>query len=215
MLVTMPSGRLASLGALAMLQKSDSPAMATVSRWLPVLLLLGGLGGAAVAAAPATVLKLQGVSFKVQVTGEGTEKTVVLQASKGGKTFPAVKTQVLGSISGPEVEDLNSDGQPELLLYVTSSGSGSYGSVLAWSASKGHNLLPITMPELSGKLAKGYMGHDQFAVVETSLMRRFPLYRSGDTNAKPTGGTRQISYKLVAGEAGYQFKPVSETSFSD
>ena len=42
------------------------------------------------------------------------------------------------------------------------SGSGSYGSVLAWSAS----------------------------------------------NAKPTGGLRQIDYKMVAGEAGWLFKPV-------
>jgi hypothetical protein len=69
------------------------------------------------------------------------------------------------------------------------------------------------MPELSGKLAQGYMGHDQFAVVETTLMRRFPIYRPGDTNAKPTGGTRQISYKLVAGEAGFLFKPVDDTTF--
>jgi hypothetical protein len=35
----------------------------------------------------------------------------------------------------------------------------------------------------------------------------------GDTNAKPTGGTRQISYKLVAGEAGFLFKPVANTTF--
>jgi hypothetical protein len=96
---------------------------------------------------------------------------------------------------------------------VTSAGSGSYGSVMAWSASKGHTLLPINMPDLSGNLAQGYMGHDQFAVVETRLMRRFPIYRPGDTNAKPTGGTRQISYKLVAGEAGFLFKPVGEITF--
>ena len=29
-----------------------------------------------------------------------------------------------------------------------------------------------------------------------------------DTNAKPTGGTRQIQYKLKAGEAGWVLKPV-------
>jgi len=57
------------------------------------------------------------------------------------------------------------------------------------------------------------MGHDQFAVVETTLMRRFPVYRPGDSNAKPTGGTRQISYELVAGEAGFQLKPVGECTF--
>lgn len=185
--------------------------MPTATRWLPLLLLVGGLPTTAVAATPPTVLTLQGVTFKVQAKGEGSVQQLTVHASQGGKSFPVIKTEVLGSITGSEVEDLNSDGRPELLLYVTNAGSGSYGSVMAWSASKGHNLLPITMPELSGKLAKGYMGHDQFAVVETTLMRRFPIYRADDSNAKPTGGSRQISYKLVAGEAGFQFKPVSES----
>ena len=47
------------------------------------------------------------------------------------------------------------------------------------------------------------MGHDEFAVVENVLARRFPVYKEGDSNANPTGGTRQIQYKLKAGEAGW------------
>ena len=194
------------------LLKSPEQLMVTAKRLLPVL-MLGALGGSAVAATPATTLALQGVTFKIQTKGEGSVKQLVVKASEAGHTFPVIKSELMGSISGSEVEDLNSDGRPELFLYVTSAGSGSYGSVMAWSASKAHTLLPITMPELSGKWAQGYMGHDQFAVVETTLMRRFPVYRPGDSNAKPTGGTRQISYKLVAGEAGYQLKPVGESTF--
>jgi hypothetical protein len=194
------------------LQKSPEQLMARAKHLLPVL-MLGVLSSAAIAAQQVTTLTLQGVTFKVQVKGEGTEKQVVVKASEAGHSFPVVKRDVMGSITGSEVEDLNSDGRPDLFVYVTSPGSGSYGSVLAWSASKGHTLQPITMPELSGKFAQGYMGHDQFAVVETTLVRRFPVYRPGDSNAKPTGGTKQISYKLVAGKAGLQLKPVSETSF--
>ena len=185
--------------------------MGPVASLIPFL-MLGALVGSAVAATPATTLALQGVTFKIQTRGEGSVKQLVVKASEAGHTFPVIKSELMGSISGSEVEDLNSDGRPELFLYVTSAGSGSYGSVMAWSASKTHTLLPITMPELSGKWAQGYMGHDQFAVVETTLMRRFPVYRPGDSNAKPTGGTRQISYKLVAGEAGYQLKPVGEST---
>ena len=195
-----------------MLQGSVEPAMAFASHLLP-LLLLGSLSSTALAATPATPLSLQGVSFQVETTGEGSVQQLVVKASEKGHAYPVVKEELLGSLTGREVEDLNSDGRPELLLFVTSAGSGSYGSVMAWSASKGHTLLPITMPDLSSKLAQGYMGHDQFAVVETTLMRRFPIYRPGDTNAKPTGGTRQISYKLVAGEAGFLFKPVGDTTF--
>jgi hypothetical protein len=195
-----------------MLQASAQPAMASAFRLLP-LVLLGGLSSAALAATPTTSLSLQGVSFQVSTKGAGSVQQLVVKASEHGHAYPLVKQELLGSLTGSEVEDLNSDGRPDLLLFVTSAGSGSYGSVMAWSTSKGHTLLPITMPELSGKLAQGYMGHDQFAVVETTLMRRFPIYRPGDTNAKPTGGTRQISYKLVAGEAGFLFKPVGDTTF--
>jgi hypothetical protein len=196
----------------AMLQASAQPAMASAFRLLP-LVLLGGLSSAALAATPTTSLSLQGVSFQVTTQGTGSVQQLVVKASEHGHAYPLVKQELLGSLTGSEVEDLNSDGRPDLLLFVTSAGSGSYGSVMAWSTSKGHTLLPITMPELSGKLAQGYMGHDQFAVVETTLMRRFPIYRPGDTNAKPTGGNRQISYKLVAGEAGFLFKPVGDTTF--
>ena len=51
--------------------------------------------------------------------------------------------------------------------------------------------------------SKGYMGHDQFAVGEGALLRRFPLYHQTDSNSKPSGKTRQLQYKLKAGEAGW------------
>ncbi len=196
----------------AMLQWSTHTAMTSASRLLP-LALLGGLSSAALAGSPATTLSLQGVSFQVTTKGAGSEQQLVVKARENGHAFPPVKQDLLGSLTGSEVEDLNSDGRPELVLFVTNAGSGSYGSVMAWSAGKGHTLLPITMPELSVRLAQGYMGHDRFEVVETTLARRFPIYRPGDTNAKPTGGTRQINYKMVTAEAGFVFKPVSDTTF--
>ena len=52
----------------------------------------------------------------------------------------------------------------------------------------------------------GYMGHDEFAIVENTFVRRFPVYKPEDTNANPTGGMRQIQYKLVDGEASRLFK---------
>jgi len=35
------------------------------------------------------------------------------------------------------------------------------------------------------------------------LVQRFPVYKTGDTNSEPTGGMRQLQYRLVAGEAGW------------
>ncbi|MFO7496641.1 MAG: hypothetical protein R6X05_13535 [Desulfobacterales bacterium] len=43
-------------------------------------------------------------------------------------------------------------------------------------------------------------------MVESVLVHRFPVYRDADTNAKSTGGTRQLRYTLVAGEAGWILK---------
>lgn len=91
---------------------------------------------------------------------------------------------------------------------VTSAGSGSHGSLVAYSVNRRKSLSEIHLPPVTqDKVAsKGYMGHDEFAVVESVLVQRFPVYRDTDTNAKPTGGTRQLQYKLVPGEAGWILK---------
>ncbi len=78
---------------------------------------------------------------------------------------------------------------------------------------KGSDLVPISLQELSGAMAQGYQGHDQFEVVEGCLVRRFPIYKPGDSNAKASGGERQICYKPKAGEAGWILRPTSVLKF--
>lgn len=174
------------------------------------LLLLITSAAAALAAPFKQTLRLQGVTFVVQAVGEGSTQLLQVRANKGMQPYPLVKQELIGRVSSAEVEDLNSDGQPELMVFVQSGGSGSYGSVQAWSASN-RRLEPIILPELTGKLGQGYMGHDRFAMVETNLVRRFPIYRPADSNAKATGGTREIVYKLVAGDVGWLFQPIRHT----
>ncbi len=61
----------------------------------------------------------------------------------------------------------------------------------------------LHLPPLDGTAnAKGYHGHDEMAVVETVVARRFPIYGAGDPPS-PTGRTRQLQYKLKPGEAGW------------
>ena len=102
-----------------------------------------------------------------------------------------------------EVEDLNSDGSPELFVYTQSVGSGSYGNVYAFSVNNKKSMSPVYFQPTAEnrKVNQGYMGHNEFSLVENTLSQRFPIYKEGDTNADPTGGTRQVSYKLVEGEA--------------
>ncbi len=107
-----------------------------------------------------------------------------------------------------EVADLNVDGSPELYVYITLPGDNARGKVLAWSANKKKSLSEIYVPELApgDPKLKGYRGHDEFAVVENILARRFPIYKDGDVDAKPSGGMRQFQYKLTAGEAGWKLR---------
>jgi hypothetical protein len=116
-----------------------------------------------------------------------------------------ITQEVDGIVTGAEVADLDSDGSPEIYVYVRSAGSGSYGSLVAYSANERKSLSAITLPPVSEnpRISEGYMGHDSFAVAGNRFLQRFPVYRPGDTNASPTGGIRQLRYVLVPGEAGW------------
>lgn len=158
----------------------------------------------------------QGVTFHVSSRpNAGSINTLRIQPSGLKVDNVLIERQIEGTVTSAEVADLNIDGSPELYVYVTSAGSGAHGSLVAYAANKGKSLTEIylTPIEEDKTAAKGYMGHDEFAVVENSLVRRFPVYKDGDTNAKPTGGTRQIQYKLKAGEAGWLLRPDQTVSY--
>jgi hypothetical protein len=149
---------------------------------------------------------LQGIHFRVQAANQGSMGRVQITPRGLRVSNAVISREVEGSVVGAEVADLNADGSPEIYVYISSAGSGSIGTVLAFSANRRKSLSDIVLPELDAASARGYQGHDQFAVVEGVLARRFPIYKAGDTNAAPSGGMRQIQYKLVAGEASWRLK---------
>ena len=116
-----------------------------------------------------------------------------------------ISEELDGQAYGAELADLDSDGWPEVYVYVSSAGSGSYGSLVAYAVNNGKSMTPIYLPPLeqTPEALDGYMGHDEFAVVENRLVRRFPIYLEGDTNSAPSGGARQLQYRLEPGEAGW------------
>jgi len=57
------------------------------------------------------------------------------------------------------------------------------------------------------------MGHDVFRVMDNAIVQRFRLYNDGDTNASPSGKTRELQYRLIPGEAGWIMKLDSTTEF--
>ncbi len=153
-------------------------------------------------------LELQGIRFVVEATNEGSLNNLTISPSGLSEVNDVISREIEGSVTKVEIEDVNADGSPELYVWVTSAGSGSYGIPIGYSANNKKSLSEIYFPPISEDAvnSKGYMGHDEFVVGEGIIAQRFPIYNEGDNNANPTGKTRQLQYKLTAGEAGWVMK---------
>lgn len=123
-----------------------------------------------------------------------------------------VSIEVKGRILRAEVDDLNNDGFPDLVLYVYSSGAKNMGTVVGISSDKNEGFVPILFPDLLDdlKLRAGYTGNDEFSLMEGTLMRKFPVYNIADTT-RPAGIMRQIQYRVVPGDRGIQKFKVSRS----
>ena len=154
------------------------------------------------------VLTLQGITFHVVATNEGSLNQLTITPSGLESVNEVMKKEIDGTVTGAEVADINADGSPEIYVYVNSAGSGSYGTLVAYSANNKKSLSEIYLAPLADdkKNNVGYMGHDEFKIIKSTLSRSFPVYKEGDANCCPKGGTRKLQYKLVAGEAGWQLK---------
>lgn len=153
----------------------------------------------------ARTLSLQGITFQVTSYCAGSFSSLKIRPQGLAIDNTPILRSLEGRVSGAEVADLNRDGSPEIYVYVTAAGSGAYGSLVAYAANNRKSLSEIYLPPLEQVPANtaGYLGHDEFTVLEGVLGRRFPVYRPGDSNARPSGGMRHLQYRLVPGEAGW------------
>ena len=153
-------------------------------------------------------LSLQNVQFAVKASNNGSINQLSITPSGLKISNDEINREIDGSVTGVEVADLNNDGSPEIYVFINSAGSGSYGSLVAYSVNNMKSMSEIYLPPIADDPinSKGYMGHDDFAILENTFAQRFPLYNEGDTNANPTGKTRQLNYKLKQGEASWILK---------
>ena len=160
------------------------------------------------------LLSMQNIGFNVSTTGKGSIQQLTIQPSGLKIDNTKITAEVVGNVTNAEIEDLDSDGFPELLIYTTSAGSGSYGDVIGYSVNNGKSISQIYFPQVAEnkEINGGYMGHDQFSIEKKMLVQRFKIYNKDDTNSNPTGQLREIQYILKKGEAAKTFivKKVSE-----
>lgn len=150
-------------------------------------------------------LEWQGIGFRVTSANLGPRsELMILPRGLSVDNSPVVRS-IDAQIVRAEVADLNADGSPEIYIYLTSADPSAHGSLVAYSTNHRKSLSDIHLPLESQALsrANGYRGHDEFGVVENTLVRRFPVYKDSDTDGAPTGGMRQFQYKLKPGEASW------------
>lgn len=148
---------------------------------------------------------MQGVGFRVTSPNDSSINQLRIEPSGLEIDNSVILAEADGRVVGAELADIDGNGSPELYIYVSSAGSGSYGSLVAYAVNNHKSLTAIYLPPLSDDPAasQGYMGHDLFQVEGDALLRRFPVYLENDTNSRATGPTRQLRYRLVPGEAGW------------
>lgn len=157
------------------------------------------------------VLNLQGVGFNVSSVEKEGEKTLSIFTFGLQEQEYNESQKITGEkVTNAEVEDLNKDGSPELLVYTQSEESNSYGNVYAFSINNMKSMSQVYFPPVSenSRINKGYKGHDEFSIVENNLVQRFPIYSAEDSSE-----TRQIFYKLVEGETMRRFEVDSVTDY--
>jgi hypothetical protein len=151
---------------------------------------------------------LEDGNISIHITSPNTsEKNTFTLEPKGlEKVNDPITVAVESAVTRVFLADMDGDNSPELFIVLTNPGSGSYGEVLAYSTNGKKSLTPIMIEAPSPKDLDGYMGHDAYEVMENTFVRRFPVYKKGDTNSSPSGGFRQFQYKLKPGEAAWQMK---------
>jgi hypothetical protein len=147
--------------------------------------------------------KLHGIQFKV--IAQGKHLRIIPTGLKIDNS--PIERDIDGTVTGADIGDINVDGSPEIYVYIKAKDKG---SLIAYSANNKKSLSEIYLPPMTDdpKLTKGYRGHDEFMMVEGIVAQRFPIYKDkdNDTDAKPTGGWRQLQYKLTQGEASWILK---------
>jgi len=133
-------------------------------------------------------------SAKAEAPATQSQPTLLLPVA--APMVPLAWSQALQGVgfglTSAELADLNANSSPQLYVFVRSAGSGAFGSRVAYGVNRCLSLSEIALPALGDTPGadKGYMGHEEFAVVDDRLVRRLPIYTAGDVNAAPSARVR-------------------------
>ena len=157
-----------------------------------------------------STLKIGKVGYRVFCMNRSLEKNTMSIRPIGFKTEGReINLDLKGKVASSEIEDLNNDGFPDLVIYVTEqSGNTNLFSIVS---KENETVEPIVLPDITNdmQMSKGYRGEDDYRLVEGVLFRKFPIYESDTTIKTPTNKVRQILYRVVKGDQQgiWKYKP--------
>ena len=157
-----------------------------------------------------TTVRIGRVGYKVYSNNKSADKNVLTITPDGfergeGGGAREMSFYAGGLVTKAEIDDLNNDGFPDLLVYVY---TGHKGTAIIVTSKENKSCAPVFFPNIldDPKLRAGYRGFDEFSMLEGSLMRKFPIYNTADTDSLATGGKRIIQYKMINFEGGSKLK---------
>ena len=107
----------------------------------------------------------------------------------GTKTMAESRSKTLEQVVNAETSDLNSDGYPEILIYLKNKNKLEF---IGFEVQNG--LQKFSLPPLMGRQSFGYAGQDTLFVENNNLVRRFQ-FRDSQFSSFPSG-TRTCEYSL-------------------
>ena len=153
-----------------------------------------------------TTMKVGKAGFRINCYNKSSEKNPITIYPVGFESEARdFSFELKGVLLGTEVDDLNKDGFPDLLLYVASSDSLNKSSVIAISSQENKSVAPIVFPDIldDPRLRDGYKGADKYMLLEGVLMRTYPLYEKDASGVQqPTGKMRRLMYRVAPGDQG-------------
>ncbi len=150
-----------------------------------------------------STLKIGNAGYHVTCRNKSATENQLIIAPVGFQGAQRINYTLTGRLAQAEIDDLNSDGFPDLVLFIYTDTNAVFGTVFAFLSEANKSIASCILPDtrMDGKINSGYKGHDQFAVMASYLQQKFPIYKAGDKD-KPTGGTRVILYQLVRDKEG-------------
>ena len=174
----------------------------TASR--PAKLPLAVLPAAAAPKVPfEQTLALLGIGFRLKSANDGSLNELSDRAFGPRDRHATIVRVIDGQVTRAEVANLDADGSPEIMLLTRPVRVRSVARGLQREQAQVAEQIHLPALTDSPAAAKGYPGRDPSPSSKARFVRRFPVYRDGDSNAAPSGGVRQLQYKLKPGEAGW------------